>query len=79
MLLYPCPPNSCCVRSCAGEYVAHMKYTVFLSAEGVQRVTGGILPNVAPDAICKDEELAGYYNAYAEKVAKKAAKKKKKK
>jgi curved DNA binding protein len=60
-----------------GEYVAHFKYTVFLGEEGVQRVTGGILPNVEADAICKDEELAGFYNAYVEKVAKKAAKKKK--
>ena len=42
-------------------------------------MTGGILPNVAPEAICKDEELAGYYNAYADKLAKKAAKKKKSK
>jgi len=62
-----------------GEYVAHMKFTVFLSAEGVQRVTGGILPNVEAEAICKDEELAGFYNAYVEKLAKKAAKKKKSK
>jgi hypothetical protein len=45
----------------------------------VQRVTGGLLPNVEEAAVCKDEELAGFYNAYVAKVAKKAAKKKGKK
>merc|ERR1712159_42368 len=44
-----------------GEYVAQFKFTVMLSEEGVQRVTGGFLPNCTPDVECGDEELWGIY------------------
>merc|ERR1712159_134923 len=62
-----------------GEFVAQFKFTVMLSEEGVQRVTGGFLPNCTPDVECGDEELWGIYQKALEKEAKKAAKKSKKK
>merc|ERR1712086_136400 len=66
-----------------GEHVAHMKFTVMFTEEGVQRVTGGVgafPPNCAlPEGpVCPDEELSGYFTAAMEKAAKKKAKKKKK-
>jgi curved DNA binding protein len=63
-----------------GEFVAHAKFTVLLTEnDGVQRVTGGILPpaNVTPETQCADEELMSFYQAAVEKAAKKAKKKKK--
>merc|ERR1712010_212305 len=62
-----------------GEFVAQFKFTVMLSEEGVQRVTGGFLPNCTPDVECGDEELWGIYQKALEKAAKKKAKKSKKK
>eukprot|EP00656_Telonema_subtile_P039607 TRINITY_DN446_c0_g1_i2.p1 TRINITY_DN446_c0_g1~~TRINITY_DN446_c0_g1_i2.p1 ORF type:complete len:379 (+),score=163.70 TRINITY_DN446_c0_g1_i2:185-1321(+) len=63
-----------------GDLVAHSKFTVMVTEEGVQRVTGGLLPaNLAPETACADEELMVAYNAAVDKAAKKAAKKKKKK
>merc|ERR1719183_2243979 len=62
-----------------GEFVAQFKFAVMLSEEGVQRVTGGFLPNCTPDVECGDEELWGIYQKALEKAAKKKAKKSKKK
>merc|ERR1712072_1519117 len=62
-----------------GEFTAHMKFTVMMTDEGVQRVTGGFLPNCTPDVECGDEELRGIYQKALEKAAKKKAKKSKKK
>jgi len=66
-----------------GDFVAHMKFTVMFTEEGVQRVTGGVggfPPNCTlPEGpVCADEELAGWFTAAMEKAAKKKAKKKKK-
>merc|ERR1711981_519327 len=60
-----------------GEFVAQFKFCVMLTEEGTQRITFGGLPNCAPDAECKDEELNAIYAAATEREAKKAAKKKK--
>merc|ERR1711935_1283504 len=64
-----------------GDFVAHAKFTVLVTEEGAQRVTGGFLPqsNVTPETACADEELMGYYSAAVAKAEAKAAKKKKKK
>lgn len=63
-----------------GEFVAHAKFTVLCGEEGVQRITGGLLPaNLCPETACQDEELLVAYNAAVDKAAKKAAKKAKKK
>merc|ERR1711865_532998 len=67
-----------------GEFTAHMKFTVLMTDEGTQRITGGVgafPPNcAAPEgALCEDEELAGFFTAAMEKAAKKKAKKNKKK
>jgi curved DNA binding protein len=64
-----------------GDFVAHAKFTVLVGEEGVQRVTGGFLPqnNVTPVTQCADEELMGFYTAAVAKAEAKAAKKKKKK
>lgn len=60
--------------------MAQAKFTVLVTEEGVQRVTGGLLPaaNITPDAQCEDEELLSFFTAAVDKAAKKAAKKKKK-
>ena len=62
-----------------GDFVAHAKFTVLVTEEGAQRVTGGFLPqsNVTPETACADEELMGYYSAAVAKAEAKAAKKKK--
>merc|ERR1712072_253495 len=62
-----------------GEFVAQIKFTVMLTEEGTQRITGGGLPNCKPEQVCEDEELNAAYAAAVEKEAKKAAKKSKKK
>jgi len=64
-----------------GEFVAHMKYTVIMTEEGVQRITGGFGDcNCGGEGpVCEDEELDGFYQAALAKIAKKNAKKKKKK
>jgi curved DNA binding protein len=63
-----------------GDLVAQAKFTVMCTEEGVQRVTGGVLPtNLEPETPCADEALAACYQAALDKAAKKAAKKKKKK
>jgi len=63
-----------------GDFVAQAKFTVLVTEEGVQRVTGGLLPaaNITPDVQCEDEELLSFFTAAVDKAAKKAAKKKKK-
>ena len=45
-----------------------MKFTVMLTDEGTQRITGGVgafPPNcAAPEGkLCEDEEMAGFFNA----------------
>jgi len=63
-----------------GDFVAHAKFTVLMTEEdGVQRITGGLLPTCEPETPCQDEELSAFYQAAVDKAAKKAAKKKKKK
>jgi curved DNA binding protein len=63
-----------------GDFVAHAKFTVLLTEEGVQRVTGGLLPaNIEPETQCGDGELMEIYQAAVDKAAKKAAAKAKKK
>jgi len=62
-----------------GDFVAHAKFTVLMTEEGVQRITGGLLAQCQPETPCQDEELATIYQAAVDKAAKKAAKKKKKK
>lgn len=62
-----------------GEFVAQVKFTVMLTEEGTQRITGGSLPNCKPEQVCEDEDLNAVYAAAVEKEAKKAAKKSKKK
>ena len=62
-----------------GDFVAHAKFTVLVTEEGAQRVTGGFLPqsNVTAETACADEELMGFYSAAVAKAEAKAAKKKK--
>jgi curved DNA binding protein len=64
-----------------GDLVAHVKFTVLMSEEGVQRITGGSLPQCETETPWQsaDAELAAIYQAAIDKAAKKAAKKKKKK
>merc|ERR1712227_893785 len=57
-----------------GDLVAQMKFTVMITEEGTQRITGGLLPN-CPEHECKDEELKKIYDAAVAKDAKKKAKK----
>jgi len=61
-----------------GEFVAQMKFTLMITEEGTQRITGGFLPN-CPEHTCEHETLGPMYQAALDKAAKKAAKKKKKK
>merc|ERR1711981_1153114 len=53
-----------------GEFVAQMKFTVMITEEGTQRVTGGILPN-CPEHTCEHEALGPIYAAALDKAAKK--------
>jgi curved DNA binding protein len=64
-----------------GEFVAHMKFTVTMTEEGVQRITGGFgdCNCLIEGPVCEDEELDGFFQAALAKIAKKNAKKNKKK
>jgi len=61
-----------------GDLVAQMKFTLMITEEGTQRITGGFLPN-CPELKCEDEDLGPIYQAALDKAAKKKAKKNKKK